>query len=151
MIVIASIHQPSTSTLLLFDNVLLLSQGKTVYYGPPNMSTQYFTALGHPPQPFMSPAESMLDLTNVDFARDENQDNRLAGLVTSWEESRELQLLKENIERGEKNAEIFALAEPLVYGYPRNLFMQTWIQFHRMALVCSPLFVFFLTMVESVS
>lgn len=144
MIVIASIHQPSTSTLLLFDNVLLLSQGKTVYYGPPSVSTQYFTALGHPPQPFMSPAESMLELTNVDFAREENQANRLASLVTSWDESRELQLLKENIERGEKNAEIFTLAEPLVNGYPRNLFMQTWIQLHRMALVYFPFLCFFI-------
>lgn len=135
MIVIASIHQPSTSTLFLFDNVLLLSQGKTVYFGPPSGSTQYFTELGHPPQPFMSPAESMLHLINVDFAREEHEENRLEALVKAWEEGPRRQSLLEGIAQGERDNEIFTLAGPLPKGYPRNLVMQTWIQFHRMALV----------------
>ena len=135
MIVIASIHQPSTSTLLLFDNILLLSQGKTVYFGPPGSSAQYFTNLGHPPQPFMSPAESMLDLINIDFAREGHEDHRLENLVSSWEVSIERRLLGQNIERGEHDNEIFTIAGPIPKGYPRNLFMQTWIQFHRMSLV----------------
>lgn len=135
MIVIASIHQPSTSTLFLFDNVLLLSQGKMVYSGPPATSSQYFTSLGHPPKPFMSPAESMLDLINIDFARDGHEESRLENLVSAWDASSERRLLIETIERGEHDNEIFTLAGPVPKGYPRNLFMQTWIQLHRMALV----------------
>ena len=137
MIVIASIHQPSTSTLLRFDNVLLLSQGRTVYFGPPSSSTQYFTEHGHPPQPFMSPAESMLELINVDFATDEYQGHRLEALVKAWEEGPRRQHLLDNIAKGEIDNEIFSLAEHLPKGYPRNLAMQTWIQLHRMALVSS--------------
>lgn len=34
MIVIASIHQPNWDTFALFDKLLLLSQGKTMYFGP---------------------------------------------------------------------------------------------------------------------
>jgi ABC-type multidrug transport system ATPase subunit len=135
MVVIASIHQPSTSTLLLFDNVLLLSQGKTVYFGPPGGSAQYFTNLGHTPQPFMSPAESMLELVNVDFVREGHEDNRLQNLVNAWEVSVERRLLRENVERGEHDNETFTLAGPIPKGYPRNLIMQTWIQLHRMTLV----------------
>ena len=135
MIVIASIHQPSTSTLFLFDNVLLLSQGKTVYSGPPGASSQYFTNLGHPPKPFLSPAESMLDLINIDFAREGHEENRLENLVSAWDASSERRLLIESIERGEHDNDIFTLAGPVSKGYPRNLFMQTWIQLHRMSLV----------------
>jgi len=59
MIVIASIHQPSTSTLLLFDNVLLLSEGQMAYFGPPGDSIRYFKSLGYPEPQLMSPAEFM--------------------------------------------------------------------------------------------
>jgi ABC-type multidrug transport system ATPase subunit len=138
MIVIASIHQPSTSTLMLFDNVLLLSQGKSVYFGPPGTSSQYFTNLGHPPKPFMSPAESMLDLVNVDFAREEHHHNRLESLVTAWDASPERRLIIESIECRKHDNEAFTLTEPISKGYPRNLFMQTWIQLHRMSLVSIP-------------
>ena len=79
MIVIASIHQPSTHTLLLFDNVLLLSEGKTVYYGPPGDSIPYFESQGCPLSSMMSPAEFMLELTNGDFANND-QDGRLEAL-----------------------------------------------------------------------
>ena len=34
MIVIASIHQPNWDTFALFDKLLLLSQGHTMYFGP---------------------------------------------------------------------------------------------------------------------
>ena len=33
MIVIASIHQPNWETFSLFDKVLLLAQGKTMFFG----------------------------------------------------------------------------------------------------------------------
>ncbi len=45
LIVIASIHQPSTATFRLFDNVLLLSQGRTVYQGSV-MCEDYFKRAG---------------------------------------------------------------------------------------------------------
>jgi hypothetical protein len=138
MIVIASIHQPSTSTLLLFDNVLLLSEGKTVYFGPPSRSSKYFTDLGHPPQPFMSPAESMLHLINTDFAAEENQSSRLETLVESWQTSAERRQLVENIERGQHDNEVFTISGPISKGHPRHLAMQTLIQLHRMSLVNIP-------------
>lgn len=34
VIVIASIHQPNWETFALFDKLLLLAQGRTMYYGP---------------------------------------------------------------------------------------------------------------------
>ena len=135
MIVIASIHQPSTSTLLLFDNVLLLSEGKPVYFGPPSRSSQYFTDLGHPPQQFMSPAESMLHLINMDFAVEEHESNRLGELVQAWQNSAERRQLDDNVARGQHDNEVFTVSGPILKGYPRNLAMQSFIQLHRMTLV----------------
>lgn len=83
----------------------------------------------------MSPAESMLHLINVDFAREEHEENRLETLVKAWKDSPRRRNLLNNIARGENDNEIFTLAGSLPKGYPRNLAMQTWIQFHRMALV----------------
>ena len=34
VVVIATIHQPNWETFSLFDKLLLLSQGRQVYYGP---------------------------------------------------------------------------------------------------------------------
>jgi ABC-type multidrug transport system ATPase subunit len=137
MIVIASIHQPSTSTLLLFDNVLLLSQGKTMYYGPPSHSTAYFSSLGYATDAMMSPAENMLELTNIDFMRDGDPDARLQRMSHEWEKSSERKSLIDSIAIGELNGDTATIARQLPNGYPRNFAMQTWIQLHRMALVRS--------------
>lgn len=66
LIVIASIHQPSTTTFELFDSLLLLSKGKTCYFGPVKEVSTYFDGFAALP-PRMNPAEFMLDLVNTDF------------------------------------------------------------------------------------
>ena len=75
LIVIASIHQPSATTFELFDNLLLLSQGRTCYFGAVKRLPGYFEGLV--PLPLrMNPAEFLLDVVNVDFR--DNDTNTLA-------------------------------------------------------------------------
>jgi hypothetical protein len=69
LIVVCSIHQPSTSTFQLFDKILLLSQGKTCYFGPLSEVRPYFNSLGHQMSLYTNPAEFLLDLVNIEFAR----------------------------------------------------------------------------------
>jgi len=45
--VIATIHQPSSSTFALFDRLLLLMDGYTIYQGPANQATDHFAKLGY--------------------------------------------------------------------------------------------------------
>jgi len=136
MIVIASIHQPATSTYLLFDKVLLLSQGKSIYFGPPRTSQQYFESLGYPHDPFLSPPEAMLQLVNADFDSGDNGRERLEKLIASWEASPERQHLLETIEPGEnKDDEVRRITAKRSHGYPRALLVQIWILLHRMFLV----------------
>jgi len=137
MIVIASIHQPSTNTLLLFDNVLLLSEGQMAYFGPPGDSIRYFKSLGYPEPQLMSPAEFMLELSNTDFIREEDRPARLDHLVRGWGASRERRLMNYEISIIERNSDALTVSEDKFQGYPRNLAMQSVILLHRITLVFS--------------
>ncbi|KAK1999922.1 ABC transporter [Colletotrichum falcatum] len=88
LIVIASIHQPSTSTFNLFDKLLLLSGGKTHYFGPVNGVATHYEALGMPIPLHVNPAEHVLELVNTDFVRDKNQAAaRLEAMQAAWDAS----------------------------------------------------------------
>lgn len=60
-IVVSTIHQPSTSLFYLFDDLLLLSQGQTAYYGLTADVIQYFRSIHLPIQPGFNPADFILD------------------------------------------------------------------------------------------
>lgn len=46
MSVLATIHQPSSELFFLFDRVILLSEGYTIYNGPPSRVKEYFEQFG---------------------------------------------------------------------------------------------------------
>ncbi|EOD34886.1 hypothetical protein EMIHUDRAFT_363297 [Emiliania huxleyi CCMP1516] len=62
-----TIHQPSSELWALFDNVLLLSGGHTVFYGKAAEIPSYLAAHGHACPPMYNPADFMLQLVNSDF------------------------------------------------------------------------------------
>jgi ABC-type multidrug transport system ATPase subunit len=47
VLVIASIHQPSTTTFELFDKLMLMSKGKVVYNGAVKGVGDYFAGMGY--------------------------------------------------------------------------------------------------------
>ncbi|RHY00003.1 hypothetical protein DYB25_000377 [Aphanomyces astaci] len=65
--IVCTIHQPSSVVFNLFDNVMILSQGRTAYFGSPQLSIAHFANLGHPCPPFTNPGEFFLQLVNTDF------------------------------------------------------------------------------------
>ncbi|KAF5633056.1 ATP-binding protein cassette [Fusarium sp. NRRL 52700] len=90
LIVICSIHQPSTSTFNLFDKLLLLSGGKTHYFGPVNSVAVYYSEVGSPLPQYVNPAEHLLELVNIDFAQDRGEASRdLEILQAAWKNSRQ--------------------------------------------------------------
>lgn len=98
IIVIASIHQPSTRTFNLFDKAILLSQGKVCFGGPLSIIGQYLQGIGHPMPVHINPAEYMLDLVNVDFASDEVEaEHRLSQIVELWSEPARRPLESQNL------------------------------------------------------
>lgn len=88
LLVIASIHQPSTATFDLFDNLLLLSQGRTIYNGSIASVQTHFASLGHEMPLYTNPAEHLLQLINTDFASNQAKAKQeLDSIIAAWENS----------------------------------------------------------------
>lgn len=63
--VVQSIHQPSTETFYSFDKILLLSEGKLIYFGSPSNLMGYLYNLGYIPMAIhVNPADFVLGLLN---------------------------------------------------------------------------------------
>nr|DBA27190.1 TPA: hypothetical protein GDO54_011359 [Pyxicephalus adspersus] len=65
-LVLLSIHQPRSDIFQLFDLVLLLSSGATIYSGTAKDMVQYFTSIGYPCPRYSNPADFYVDLTSID-------------------------------------------------------------------------------------
>lgn len=63
VLVIASIHQPSTTTFELFDKLMLMSRGKVVYNGAVNELKDYFAGLGYEVSTTITKHDEVKELT----------------------------------------------------------------------------------------
>ncbi|KAL8686277.1 MAG: hypothetical protein Q9218_007216 [Villophora microphyllina] len=98
LIVIASIHQPSTSTFDLFDKLLLLSAGHTCYFGDVASTRAYMEARGSPVPLYVNPAEFLLDLTSSDFAEDSHGASAsMEKIHADWKDSLDARNLSSSI------------------------------------------------------
>ncbi|KAL4804807.1 hypothetical protein BDV18DRAFT_142569 [Aspergillus unguis] len=61
--VIFTIHQPRSNIVALFDRLILLAKGKTVYSGPFSTCQQYFDDAGYSCPPGFNIADYLVDLT----------------------------------------------------------------------------------------
>ena len=86
--VLMTIHQPRANILGMFDKILLLAQGKAVFFGDLEDCLQHFTSLGYPCPEMENPADFFLDLISVDArseeARVESQ-TRVDKFIAAWD------------------------------------------------------------------
>ncbi|KAI1432745.1 hypothetical protein GGR50DRAFT_560707 [Xylaria sp. CBS 124048] len=61
--VIFTIHQPRSNIVALFDRLILLAQGKTVFSGPFSQCQEYFDEVGYSCPPGFNIADYLVDLT----------------------------------------------------------------------------------------
>ncbi|XP_046281009.1 ATP-binding cassette sub-family G member 8 isoform X1 [Marmota monax] len=64
-LVLISLHQPRSDIFKLFDLVLLMTSGTTIYLGAAQHMVQYFTAIGYPCPRYSNPADFYVDLTSI--------------------------------------------------------------------------------------
>ncbi|ESO03400.1 hypothetical protein HELRODRAFT_192026 [Helobdella robusta] len=64
--IIFSIHQPRYNIFKLFDGMLLLGAGRTIYHGPASETLQYFNSIGYECEEHENPSDFFLDVTNGD-------------------------------------------------------------------------------------
>ena len=86
--ILMTIHQPRANILQLFDKILLLSQGKTVFFGNLDDALAHFEKCGYECPRHDNPADFFLDTISIDNrspeAREESQ-ARVDGLIAAWE------------------------------------------------------------------
>ncbi|CAM9234045.1 unnamed protein product [Chrysoparadoxa australica] len=95
MIIVTSIHQPSTQVFQSFDHVMILSQGRTAYMGPAHEAMAYFELLGHSPTALVNPADFLLEVVNADFT---NKD-KIAQVLDAWALSPQANTIANTIEK----------------------------------------------------
>ena len=82
--VVASIHQPRSSIYALFDQLYLISEGRTMYAGSAAGAVGYFAyidpAFACPP--LFNPADWFLDVTSADYRAAEMEAQSLARIST---------------------------------------------------------------------
>lgn len=61
--VVFTIHQPRSNIVALFDQLILLAKGRTVYSGPFDNCQQYFDNIGYTCPPGFNIADYLVDLT----------------------------------------------------------------------------------------
>lgn len=66
--IVMTIHQPSSRLFYMFHKVMLLSEGKPVYFGEGGGVMEYFASIDFAPAMAMNPADFLLDLANGTFA-----------------------------------------------------------------------------------
>jgi len=84
IIVLCTIHQPSTKVYNGFDELMLLSRGRLAFTGDVNDAVPYFHSIGFPCPQATNPAEFFLDLVNSDFS----DEAAVTSILDTWEEKR---------------------------------------------------------------
>lgn len=87
--VVLTIHQPRSEIWALFDNIILLSRGSTVYSGPLSDCIPWFEGQGFPMPAFVNPADYLVDLAAIDNRTPELEEEtkgRVERLRLAWTE-----------------------------------------------------------------
>lgn len=141
IIIIASIHQPSTTTFQLFDKLLLLSGGRTCYFGPISHEVEtYFAQIGHPVPEHTNPAEFLLDIVSSDFggAKGQAQD-RVQQIQNDWAASSQSTAVMRRVSERTRESEKAAggilspedMARPGPFTITAALLHRSWIKSYR--------------------
>jgi ATP-binding cassette subfamily G (WHITE) protein 2 len=88
-LVVAVIHQPRSSIYSMFSKMLILSQGRTMYYGDAADAVSYFERWGFKCPDDYNPSDFLLDLLSLDVRTVESQtatSKRIAFLGDCWED-----------------------------------------------------------------
>ena len=95
-IVITTIHQPNSDIFILFDRLLLLMEGKTIYQGDAKSSVEYFKNLEFYVPEFWNPTDYYLKEFYVPFIKTEEDILKSEILVRSYN-NEILPIIQENM------------------------------------------------------
>ncbi|KAJ0401355.1 hypothetical protein ATCC90586_000962 [Pythium insidiosum] len=88
--VVTTIHQPSSAIYEMFSNVMILSMGEMVFFGPTSATLPHFFSMGYVCPMYSNPAEYFCQLVNKDF----HDQLKIEPFVAAYEHSNEANRLK---------------------------------------------------------
>ncbi|RKO89550.1 P-loop containing nucleoside triphosphate hydrolase protein [Blyttiomyces helicus] len=128
MLIIMTIHQPRTDILELFDRSILLSTGKTMWFGSTADALDHFGSLGYPLPPKTNPSDYFLDIITLDQRSEELRTSslkRITWFAAAWNER------AAKFGHGSKRA-LELVSEPEVADkFPRSIVAEFLILLHR--------------------
>eukprot|EP00922_Rhytidocystis_sp_ex-Travisia-forbesii_P053447 GHVS01079245.1.p1 GENE.GHVS01079245.1~~GHVS01079245.1.p1 ORF type:complete len:725 (+),score=74.38 GHVS01079245.1:117-2291(+) len=83
--IISTIHQPSTEVFEKFSKLLLLAEGRVVYFGDRVGAIPWFIRLGHACPPYTNPADFLIEVLAIPSGGDER--NKKLTQIDSWVEA----------------------------------------------------------------
>ena len=91
--IIATIHQPNSESFAMFDKLLLLVDGNTVYQGRAEDSVDYFNRIGYEVPEFWNPSDFFIKELSIPYYKSRKDEIKIKNLIESYQE-----ILKFNIE-----------------------------------------------------
>jgi ABC-type multidrug transport system ATPase subunit len=88
-LVISVIHQPRSSIFDMFDQLMLLSEGRCVYLGKSSEAASFFNDIGYPCHRFFNPSDFFLDILSPDYRTKELENSTFATILNiskKWKE-----------------------------------------------------------------
>ncbi|KAL6120880.1 hypothetical protein NUSPORA_02309 [Nucleospora cyclopteri] len=120
--IIVSIHQPSEGILKIFDKIMLMSKGKTIFLGSPEYAETYFNNLGMvQTDKKVNPADfyiRLVSLQRVSRKALQNSVERIKFLVEEWKKN-SAPFQVENTDRID-----FTIARNVIWPYLVTIFFQ---------------------------
>lgn len=115
---------------------MLLSGGKTCYYGPVKDVPPYFGGIGYPVPAQTNPAEFILDIVSSDFASDKpSMQDDVTKIQTAWAQSPQSSgLVHQSGELAEKNSRKITVDEtshPGLFSITLSLLYRSFIKSYR--------------------
>lgn len=64
--IVQTIHQPNSDIFELFDKLMLLAQGKVIYFNEASLAVNYFAGIGHRCPELTNPADFFMSVMSIE-------------------------------------------------------------------------------------
>jgi ABC-type multidrug transport system ATPase subunit len=123
--VVMSIHQPRSNIFLMFDNLLLLSHGEMVYFGPAQEAVDHMAGLGHQCPRNFNPADYLIDLVTM------NSVGVIRSLAQSYRETNQASDITSQISNIQNEIDLTSMDVENMQEYASFWWTQVWVLSRR--------------------
>lgn len=76
--ILCTIHQPSSQLFAMFDQVLLLSEGRVAFFGDPEDAVDFFSSLGYKCPSNYNPADYLIGVLSTEYGQSDRSAQRIS-------------------------------------------------------------------------